>query len=83
MLSINPKDKIYFEEYQISGQSSNVLAVVLLLLGLSMFFSFVAFLILSSKYVTKRINFKLLKFGIDENKNVEVDGDYLINGMYL
>ena len=29
------------------------------------------------------INFKLLKFGIDENKNVEVDGDYLINGMYL
>jgi len=82
-LSINPEDSIYYEENQISAQSTNVLAVSLLLLGLSIFFSFFVFLILSSKYVKKRIDLKLFKFAVNENKNVEVDGDYLINGMYL
>jgi hypothetical protein len=80
---ISLEDKINYEESHRLAESSNMLAIILLILGLAMFICLISYLMLSSKYVNKRMNLKFLKFGVERNNNVEIDGDYLISGMYL
>jgi hypothetical protein len=57
-----------------------IMAMIILILGVGMIFGFFGYLVLSTRYVTKRI--KCLN-KIQKYNNVDVDGDYLINGMYL
>ncbi len=57
------------------------MAIIILILGISMMIGCFGYLVLSTRYVTKR--FKWLKQIKQQNQNVDVDGDYLINGMYL
>ena len=76
------QDKQYFTNKDLAKSSSgNVsVAIILLVLGVSIVVAFFVYLVLTTKYVSRRIKLFERK---EENKNVEVDGDYLINGMYL
>ena len=76
------QDKQYFTDKDLAKSSSaNIsVAIILLVLGVSLVVAFFVYLILTTKYVSRRIKLFERK---EENKNVEVDGDYLINGMYL
>lgn len=78
-----PEDKPYFyDKSKATTSSSNVtMAILVLILGISLILSFFAYLFASTKYFRRRI--KWLNFSNKESKNVDVDGDYLINGMYL
>jgi hypothetical protein len=57
------------------------MAIIILILGVSMMIGFFGYLVLNTRYVTKK--FKWFNQVKKQNKNVDVDGDYLINGMYL
>jgi len=80
-------DKIYFtnKETANTSTSSIMTAVLLLVLGISLVVAFFTYLIMSTKYMSKRVKW-LQKFNIKQ-KNLDVDptleADYLINGMYL
>jgi hypothetical protein len=78
---VSPSDKVYFEE--VSGKTSTgnmVTAVVILVLGVSTVIGFFVFLMAGTRFVNKRLS--KIRNGRD-SKNVDVEGDYLINGMYL
>ena len=81
--NFSPEDKQFFTDKQKAlGDSSSgtTLAIVLLVLGVSLVVALFGYLIFSTKYVRKRISWiKKTK----EDKNVDVEADYLINGMYL
>lgn len=80
-------DKIYFSEKEnaFTPTSSIVTAIILLILGISLVIALFTYLIMSTKYVSKRVKW-VKKFNM-KHKNVDVDptleADYLINGMYL
>ena len=77
-----PDDKPYFyDKSKATTSSANVtMAILVLILGISLILSFFAYLFASTKYFRRRVKW----FNVNkENKNVDVDGDYLINGMYL
>ena len=78
--NVLPENKIYFinKEKAVTSSSNVMLAIFLLVLGISIVIMLFSYLILSTKYVNRRLN-KLQK----RNNNVDVDADYLINGMYL
>ena len=78
---VKAQDRIYFEESSSRTSSGNIaFAVIILILGISFVIAFFAFLVGSTRFVTKRI--KQIKIN-RKDKNVDIDGDYLINGMYL
>jgi hypothetical protein len=70
------------EESRWSVHSGTTSAIVLLVLGCSLVVAFFVYVILSTRFVRKIkwVGDKLPGVG---QKNVDVDGDYLINGMYL
>ncbi len=78
-LSAN-SDSINFTDKSLTKDSPGniAFAVLILVMGISLVMMLFIYLILNTKYINKRIS-KLKS----ENKNVDVDGDYLINGMYL
>ena len=78
-----PEDKVYFNDKSQSSTSTanTTMAILMLILGISMILSFFVYLFASTKYFSRRFNW-LNRFK-EKNKNVDVDGDYLINGMYL
>lgn len=78
--NVLPENKIYFinKDKAVTSSSNMMLAIFLLVLGISIVIMLFSYLILSTKYVNRRLN-KLQK----RNNNVDVDADYLINGMYL
>lgn len=79
--NLGNKDKIYFTDKSlVSDSSSNIaLAVFLLVLGVSLVMMLFVYLFLNTKYVNRRLN----RLKSSDSKNVDVDADYLINGMYL
>lgn len=79
--NLGDKKQIYFTEksFAVTSSSNIMLAVFLLVLGISLVIMLFCYLILSTKYFNKRIS----RLRNNAEKNVDVDGDYLINGMYL
>ncbi len=78
---VSPSDKIYFEEASGKISTGNmVMAVVILILGVSIVIGFFVFLMAGTRFVNKRL--RKIRNGCD-SKNVDIEGDYLINGMYL
>lgn len=69
-----------------ASKTDSVQAVVILLIGCLLVSSFFIYLALSTKYVSKKLRILSL-LGADKAKssaqNVDADGDYLINGLYL
>ncbi|CAF0990659.1 unnamed protein product [Brachionus calyciflorus] len=68
------------------NKSDHVQAIVILIIGCLLVASFFIYLAVSTKYLSKKLKIiSLLKQ--DKSKgsaqNVDVDGDYLINGLYL
>ena len=74
------KAQIFFMDKNnaITSTGNMALAIILLILGILIVISLFSYLILSTKFVNKRLTNLRMK-----GKNVDVDGDYLINGMYL
>ncbi len=74
-------NRIYFTDKSLTKDSSGniTLAVFLLVLGISMVIMLFVYLILNTKYINRRLG----RLKAENQKNVDVDGDYLINGMYL
>ena len=81
--NFSPEDSVYFEDKEkaLKDSSDATTAIVLLVIGVSLVVALFAYLILSTKYVAKRIDW-IKKFK-EKKKNVDVEADYLINGMYL
>lgn len=85
--NVNPNDKIYFQNKENANTSTGdiIVAIFLLVIGISLVLALFTYLIMSTKYVSKRITW-LRKLNM-KHKNVDVDptleADYLINGMYL
>jgi hypothetical protein len=83
---VNPSDKVYFEyvEQARTPSSSITMAILLLVLGISLVLGFFVYLIMNTRYVSKRLKRLSIPNLIKKNnKNVDIDGDYLINGLYL
>ena len=87
--SFDNDDKIYFvnKDNSVISTSSILMAVFILVAGISLVVAFFAFLILSTKYMSKRVKW-IKKFSPMKSKNVvdvdpSLEADYLINGMYL
>jgi Na+-transporting methylmalonyl-CoA/oxaloacetate decarboxylase gamma subunit len=80
-------DKIYFinKETATTSTSGILTAIILLVFGISLVVAFFTYLVMSTKYMSKRIKW-IREFNMKQ-KNVDVDptleADYLINGMYL
>lgn len=74
------KAKIYFMDKTnaITSTGNMALAIIILILSMGIVVALFSYLIVSTKFVNKKLN-KLR----NKSKNVDVDGDYLINGMYL
>lgn len=67
-------------------KSDNVQAIFILIIGCMLVVSFFVFIALSTKYLSKRLRImNLIKNDKSKSntQNVDVDGDYLINGLYL
>jgi len=89
MNNFDNDDKIYFinKENSVVSTSSIVMAVFILVAGIGLVVAFFTFLILSTKYMSKRVKW-IQKFSPVKPKNVvdvdpSMEADYLINGMYL
>lgn len=70
----------------IATKSDNVQAVIILIVGCVLVTSFFVYIALSTKYVSKKLRIMNLlgkKGAKSSAQNVDVDGDYLINGLYL
>lgn len=66
--------------------SDNIQAVIILIVGCVSVASFFIYIALSTKYVSKKLKIMNLlgaKRAKSSAQNVDVDGDYLINGLYL
>lgn len=74
--------RISFESEDKNGSNTMGLssAIILLIVGCALVLSFFVYVVLSTNFVSKKI--KWLRDS-KSNKNLDVDGDYLINGMYL
>lgn len=72
--------KLYFEDNDKSPQSGIASAILILILGCSLVLAFFVYLLLTTRFVGKKIKWV---GNLQGQKNVDVDGDYLINGMYL
>lgn len=85
---VRPEDKIYFDPTSSKSSTASVsLAIILLVLGMGMVVGFFAYLIGNTRFVKNRLSQQLNRMRMRQHegadKNLEVDGDYLINGMYL
>lgn len=85
LANLQPQDRIYFvdKENSIISRGSLGQAVALLVLGVMIVLAFFSYLFCSTKFVNKRLQWLAKLRQSNESKNVDVDGDYLINGMYL
>lgn len=82
MYGSNTGDRLYFRDDQNRlPMSGTTMAIVLLVLGCALVISFFTYVILSTRFIRKKI--KWIGTNLPGEKNVDVDGDYLINGMYL
>jgi hypothetical protein len=80
---VSSADKVYFEEASGKTSTGNIaMAVIILVLGVSLVIGFFVFLMSGTRFVSKRLR-KIRIGGEKDAKNVDVEGDYLINGMYL
>lgn len=73
-------NRIYFTDKSkaINSTGNMTLAISLLVLGIVIVVTLFLYLIMTTKYLNKKLS-NLRR----NSKNVDVDGDYLINGMYL
>jgi hypothetical protein len=80
-----PNVRILFEDSEKSSLNSNATltttAIILLIFGVALILGFFSYLLLSTKFMNKKV--KWLSNLKNNSKNVDVDEDYLINGMYL
>ena len=79
LANLDADDRNYFLQHENTSRASTTLALILLFLGIMLVISFFGYLIMSTKFVSKRLSCLRKK----KAKNVDVDEDYLINGMYL
>ncbi len=79
---MSPENKIYFTNKvkAFTSTPNTILAIILLVFGISVVIMMFVYLIMSTNYVNKKL--EKLK-NRNKNKNIDVDADYLINGMYL
>lgn len=73
-------NKIRFVDKEPVDSYSPALPIVLLILGIGIVSSFFVYLLLNTKYVSRRMKWFVKN---SDKQSVDVDGDYLINGMYL
>jgi hypothetical protein len=78
-----PEDKAYFTDKSKAAESNGnvTMAVLVLVLGISCILAFFAYLFASTKYFNRKL--KWFSQAKESKQNIDVDGDYLINGMYL
>lgn len=85
MYGSSSDNKVYFRDSDDnrSPMSGTTMAIVLLILGCALVVSFFTYVLLSTRFFRKKIKWVGNKLPGSAQKNVDVDGDYLINGMYL
>ena len=78
-LRLSDEDRAYFFDKALASKTSIAMAVLILVLGIGLVIAFFVYLFVNTKFVTRRIKWLAKKQG----KNLDVEADYLINGMYL
>lgn len=81
-LKLSDEDRAYFFDKSLASKSSIAMAVIILILGICLVIAFFLYLVVNTKFIAKRI--KWIGGGKKLGKNnLDVEADYLINGMYL
>ena len=78
-IKLSEEDRAYFFDKSLASKSSIAMAVVILILGICLVIAFFLYLVVNTKFIAKRIKW----IGKKQGKSLDVEADYLINGMYL